>query len=37
MELRKESGCGYEVNQDDEDCFRLTWDDGRELLSIAVS
>lgn len=37
MLLREMSGCGYEVVFDDDDRFRLTWDDGRELLSIGLN
>ena len=37
MILRKESSCAYDVVYDDENRFRLTWDDGREMLCIGVS
>ena len=37
MLLRKESGCGYDIVYDDDDRFRLIWDDGREMLSIGIS
>ena len=37
MTLRMKSGCDYEVVYDDEDRFRLIWDDGKELLNIGIS
>ena len=37
MILRKESGCAYEIIVDNDDRFRLAWDDEREMLSIGIS
>ena len=37
LELRKESEAGYEIIVDQEDLFRMAWDDERELLSIGIS
>lgn len=36
LELRKESEAGYEIIVDNEDRFRMAWDDEREFISIGI-